>query len=313
MPDQQISMPLIPGNENADGYAWMSANAVPGAWQPGTPMAEMQTTTPGQQPTQGVYGQPAVPVQVMSPYRYSAGYPMPMGAGMEIPPASPIPQSPSAPFPTGGQPTFPTDANGHRTILIPERIRQQMEQEEEEEETGEWDDDGSGIVTFDDSLPDEMTAPDEEGTQDSPWPYDEEDGLQEVSDREHFEDGDRDDSGEKGMEALMTANEAIAAPRARQSMRVRPTEKMGALDLFSKSMERFFESAVVFATGAMPFTVAAFLMPDTIIKVFVYPLNLLLIPYVIVMAFIGAKLTDVLGCELWKRMTKPRIRARRKW
>lgn len=228
------------------------------------------------------------------------------------PPAG-MPQVPVMPLPIGMQPPFPTDSNGHRTILVPERIRQQIAREEEEDANGGWDDpDDAALVTFDDALPDEMSVPGDDGAQDSAWPYADGDYPQEALDREHFENDDRDESGEKGMEALMTASEAIAAPRARQSMRVRPTEKMGALDLFSKSMERFFESSVVFATGAMPFTVAAFLMPDVIIKVFVYPLNLLLIPYVIIMAFVGARLTDVLGCELWKRMTRPRIRAR-KW
>lgn len=94
--------------------------------------------------------------------------------------------------------------------------------------------------------------------------------------------------------------------RPPQNIRVKPTPQMGAFAAFSRMSEKTFQSAVVFATVVLPFSIGLNLFPDVIIHMFVAPWNVLFASIAIPLSLVGARLSAVFGCDLWHDLTCPR-------
>ena len=82
------------------------------------------------------------------------------------------------------------------------------------------------------------------------------------------------------------------------------------VDLFSRAMEVVFTAAIIFSTALMPFVLCTMFIPELMVSVMMPPAVYLLIPYILIMVLVGAKISSLFGCSLWERLTSDPVRKR---
>ena len=110
------------------------------------------------------------------------------------------------------------------------------------------------------------------------------------------------------------ASTASSLPPPAQSVGQYITPKYGAqevrVDLFSRAMEAVFTAAIIFSTALMPFVLCTMFIPELMVAVMMPPAVYLLIPYILIMVLVGAKISSLFGCSLWERLTSDPVRKR---
>ncbi len=100
---------------------------------------------------------------------------------------------------------------------------------------------------------------------------------------------------------------------ASHGLRVKRTYAAGPSHLMGGFLDKLCDIIVVFTVSLFPFAMFMLFKPDIAAKLITYPWNLILIPYVLFMPIVGAKVSSLFHGDLWARLTKPRRRKRREW
>lgn len=117
----------------------------------------------------------------------------------------------------------------------------------------------------------------------------------------------------RARQSVPTAERQLQGQMGRQqrpsfSREVKPTKVLGAYDMLGRLWDGVLQGGIVLCIGVLPYSIAVMLIPDKFGVMMTSPRVFVLLAFALVMAVIGAYVTNVFHCDLWLNLTTPKAK-----